>query len=132
MGQFAAIVTHASLWKLDIMITSDENYDFTREFGDLTDQPGRWHANDPARHADKIRTPMLVIHGNSDYRVPIGHALSLWWDLIRNQVDAKFLYYPDENHWILSPGNAVVWYETVLAFLAEHVLGQEWHRPGDV
>jgi len=36
---------------------------------------------------------------------------------------------PDENHWILSPGNARIWYETVFAFLAEHVLGQEWQRP---
>ena len=40
----------------------------------------------------------------------------------------KFLYFPDENHWVLTPGNAIVWYETVLAFLAEHVLGEEWQR----
>jgi hypothetical protein len=48
------------------------------------------------------------------------------------RVDAKFLYYPDENHWILGPGNAAVWYETVLAFLAQHVLGEPWRRPAAV
>ncbi|HEY2575321.1 MAG TPA: S9 family peptidase [Streptosporangiaceae bacterium] len=127
--RFRAIVTHASLWRLDSMLTSDESYYFVREFGDPEKHAGRWEANDPSRHAAKIHTPMLVIHGDKDYRVPIGHGLWLWWDLMRHQVDAKFLYYPDENHWVLSPGNAVVWYETVLAFLAEHVLGQRWQQP---
>ena len=43
--------------------------------------------------------------------------------------EAKFLYFPDENHWILTPGHAQIWYETVFAFLAQHVLGEEWQRP---
>ena len=72
---------------------------------------------------------MLVIHGNKDYRVPVGEALRLWWDLSRHGADAKFLDFPDENHWILSPGHAAVWYETVFAFLAQHVLGEPWRRP---
>ncbi len=41
----------------------------------------------------------------------------------------KFLYFPDENHWILKPQHAVVWYETVFAFLGEHVLHQMPERP---
>jgi dipeptidyl aminopeptidase/acylaminoacyl peptidase len=127
--RFGAIVAHASLWKLDVMLTSDEGFYFVRDFGDPADDASVWEANDPARHATKIRTPMLVIHGDKDYRVPIGHGLWLWWDLIRNQVDAKFLYFPDENHWVLTPGNATIWYQTVLAFLARHVLGEPWRRP---
>ena len=47
-----------------------------------------------------IKTPMLVIHGELDARVPISEALRLWTDLQRHGVDAKFLYFPDENHWI--------------------------------
>jgi hypothetical protein len=43
---------------------------------------------------------------------------------------SKFLYFPDENHWVLGPGNARAWYETVFAFLGQHVLGEPWHRPG--
>ncbi|HEV7711050.1 MAG TPA: prolyl oligopeptidase family serine peptidase, partial [Asanoa sp.] len=65
----------------------------------------------------------------------IGEALRLWWELLsRSTADDgtsphKFLYFPDENHWILKPGNAKVWYATVLAFLDHHVRGEEWRRP---
>jgi dipeptidyl aminopeptidase/acylaminoacyl peptidase len=62
--------------------------------------------------------------------VPFGEALRLWWDLKRHGNEAKFLYFPNENHWILGPGNAGVWYETVAAFLAQHVLDEPWQRPG--
>jgi dipeptidyl aminopeptidase/acylaminoacyl peptidase len=72
---------------------------------------------------------MLVIHGAKDYRVPFGEALRLWWDLKRNGNEAKFLYFPDENHWIMSPGNVQIWYETTFAFLGQHVLGEPWQRP---
>lgn len=72
---------------------------------------------------------MLVIHGDKDYRVPIGEGLRLWYDLQRRGVVSKFLYYPDENYWMLTPGNHTVWYETVLASLDEHVLDRDWVRP---
>ena len=74
-------------------------------------------------------TPLLVIHGDKDYRVPIGQGLALWTDLVRHGAQAKFLYFPDENHWVLKPGNAKVWYETVVAFLDHHVLGAPWVKP---
>jgi dipeptidyl aminopeptidase/acylaminoacyl peptidase len=129
--RFQAIVTHASLWALD-------------QFLPTTDVPGYWTReltakrladNSPQRSADAITTPMLVIHGDKDYRVPIGEGLRLWWDLVsRSKADDgssphKFLYFPDENHWVLKPGNAKIWYETVLAFLAHHVRGEDWQRP---
>ena len=72
---------------------------------------------------------MLVIHGDKDYRVPIGEGLRLWYDLQKREVPSRFLYFPDENHWVLTPGNTRVWSETVLAFLAEHVLGEPWRCP---
>ncbi|MCO8276806.1 prolyl oligopeptidase family serine peptidase [Actinoplanes sp. TRM 88003] len=124
--RFDAIVTHASLWALDqMMATTDMSFYWMRE---LT--PARLEENSPHRFADEITTPMLVIHGDKDYRVPIGEGLRLWWDLLsRTGGEHKFLYYPDENHWILKPGNARVWYETVLAFLGHHVLGEKWQRP---
>ncbi|SFN62305.1 Dipeptidyl aminopeptidase/acylaminoacyl peptidase [Pseudonocardia ammonioxydans] len=128
--RFAAIVTHASLWALD-------------QFGPTTDHAHYWltemtpemaQANSPHHHADAIRTPMLVIHGDKDYRVPIGDGLRLWWDLVSRQPDPaanphRFLYFPDENHWVLAPNHAKLWYETVYAFLATHVLGEEWTTP---
>ena len=56
-------------------------------------------------------------------------ALRLWVDLMRHGVEAKFLYFPDENHWVLKPQHARVWYETVFAWLDHHLLGKEWQRP---
>ena len=129
-NRFKAIVSHASLWALDQMFTTtDEQMFWWGQFGDPLTSPEMYQNNSPHLHVGDIRTPMLVIHGDKDYRVPIGEALRLWGELTRRGVTAKFLYFPDENHWVLTPGNAAVWYETVLAFLAEHVLGEPWRRP---
>jgi len=131
--RFQAIVSHAGLWALDQMFgTTDLPSYWRRLFGDPLTSPERYAANSPHYHLGAITTPMLVIHGDKDYRVPVGEALRLWAELTTRAGGAagmKFLYFPDENHWILNPGNAVVWYEAVLAFLATHLLGEAWHRP---
>ncbi|MGH3408937.1 MAG: S9 family peptidase, partial [Streptosporangiaceae bacterium] len=128
--RFTAIVSHAGLWALDQMLaTTDWPAYWWRTFGDPLTEPERYLAGSPHLHVADIRTPMLVIHGDKDYRVPVGEALRLWADLARLGKPAKFLYFPDENHWILKPGDVPVWYETVFAFLAEHVLGQAWKQP---
>ncbi|MGE5136855.1 MAG: prolyl oligopeptidase family serine peptidase [Gemmatimonadota bacterium] len=132
-GRFRAIVSHAGLWALDQMFgTTDLPAYWRRHFGDPLERPERYEANSPHRNAGRITTPMLIIHGDKDYRVPIGEALRLWADLASRsgpESTSKFLYFPDENHWILAPGHAVAWYETILAFLAHHVLGEPWQRP---
>jgi dipeptidyl aminopeptidase/acylaminoacyl peptidase len=128
--RFRCIVTHASLWSLEQFHgTTDSAMWWEREFGTPEADPERYRAHSPDRHGHAIRTPMLVIHGERDYRVPVGEALRLWTDLKRRGVEAKFLYFPDENHWIMRPPHVRVWYETVLAFLDQHVLGKDWVRP---
>jgi dipeptidyl aminopeptidase/acylaminoacyl peptidase len=128
--RFRAIVSHAGLWHMDSFTsTTDAAYYWEKEWGDPLSEPRRYEQHSPHRFADAIRTPMLVIHGDRDYRVPVGEALHLWYDLQKRGVPSKFLYFPDENHWVLTPGNSTVWYETVLAFLAEHVLDEPWQRP---
>jgi dipeptidyl aminopeptidase/acylaminoacyl peptidase len=129
--RFRAIVTHASLWALD-------------QFSGTTDSTWYWRSifspqamieNSPHRHVDAIATPMLVVHGDRDYRVPIGEGLRLWSELTERFTAAdgttphRFLYFPDENHWILKPQHAVVWYETVLGFLDGHVVGEDRPLP---
>jgi dipeptidyl aminopeptidase/acylaminoacyl peptidase len=128
--RFRAIVTHASLWEMrGFHGATDWGTTMEAEFGDPYRDPGPWDAASPDAHVGNIRTPMLVIHGELDHRVPISEGLRLWTDLARHGVDAKFLYFPDENHWILKPANARLWYETVLAYLDHHVLGLAWVRP---
>ncbi|MDQ3492336.1 MAG: S9 family peptidase [Chloroflexota bacterium] len=128
--RFRAIVTHASLWELrGFHGTTDFGPEWEREFGDPYSDVSRYEENSPHRLVERITTPMLVVHGEKDHRVPISEALRLWTDLSRHGVEAKFLYFPDENHWVLKPQNARIWYETVTAFLDQHVRGQEWRRP---
>ncbi|MBO0683566.1 MAG: S9 family peptidase [Candidatus Dormibacteraeota bacterium] len=128
--RFRAIVSHAGLWSLDQFHgTTDMGTHWEREMGDPYLDPSRWRENSPSRSLGQIKTPMLLIHGLRDYRVPISEALREWTDLQRHGVPAKYLFFPDENHWILKPGNARVWYETILAFLDHHVLGKEWRQP---
>ncbi|RKN11446.1 prolyl oligopeptidase family serine peptidase [Streptomyces radicis] len=129
--RFGAIVTHASLWTLEHSVrVSDYAYGFAREF-----TPEIAAANSPHLFLDDISTPLLVIHGDKDYRVPFGEALRLWADLqskdgaADGSIPHKFLYFPDENHWVLTPNHAKIWYETVFAFLAQHLLGEKWQRP---
>jgi len=128
--RFRAIVTHASLWALDgFGPTTDAAFYWQRE---MTARMGE--ENSPHRFVEQIVTPMLVIHGDKDYRVPIGEGLRLWYELLSRSglpqaedgtTPHRFLYFPQENHWIASPQHARVWYAVVSAFLAEHVLGQE-------
>ncbi|MBT2500923.1 alpha/beta fold hydrolase [Curtobacterium sp. ISL-83] len=129
--RFRAIVTHASLWALEQF---NGTTDMSQYWQSIFDEAGM-HDNDPHRFVADITSPVLVIHGDKDYRVPIGEGLRLWSELAEHHAGPdgsmphRFLYFPDENHWILKPQHAVVWYETVFAFLAEHVLGEEWERP---
>lgn len=128
--RFRCIVSHASVWSLDgdLGSTDEPGYN-AREYGLPADYPEWYQQWSPHHSLDSITTPMLVIHGDKDYRCPIGEALRLWWDLQRTGVESRFLYFPDEGHWIQKPGNARVWYETVWAWLAEHVHGEPWVQP---
>ncbi len=132
--RFAAIVTHAGLWALDQFGgTTDGSYWWAREM-----TPEMTSANSPHLFVADITTPMLVIHGDKDYRVPIGEALRLWYDLLSRSAlpaaddgstEHRFLYFPSENHWVLSPQHAKLWYQVVLAFLGRHVLGEDSEVP---
>ncbi len=131
-SRFRCVVAHASVWSLEQFHgTTDDAGWWDWEFGAPETEAAatRYREHSPSRHADAISVPMLVIHGERDYRVPIGEALRLWTDLQWHGVEAKFLYFPDENHWILKPQHVRVWYETVLAFLDHHVLGKDWSPP---
>jgi dipeptidyl aminopeptidase/acylaminoacyl peptidase len=129
--RFKGIVTHASLWALDQFGPTTDAYHYWRR--ELTAE--RMGEHSPHLHVDAIRTPMLVIHGDRDYRVPIGEALRLWAELSERHLGEdgttphKFLYFPDENHWVLSPQHAKVWYDTVFAFLTSTVLDGKWETP---
>ncbi|MGK2853786.1 MAG: alpha/beta hydrolase family protein, partial [Microbacteriaceae bacterium] len=132
--RFDAIVTHASLWALDQFgHTTDGAYWWVSE---MTEQMTQ--RNSPHHHIADIRTPMLVIHGDKDYRVPIGEGLRLWYELLsQSGLPAdddgtsahQFLYFPSEGHWVGAPQHAKIWYQVVTAFLDNHLFGREVGLP---
>jgi dipeptidyl aminopeptidase/acylaminoacyl peptidase len=132
--RFDAIVTHASLWALDQFgPTTDGGYWWEREMTARMSEE-----NSPNRHVGAIATPMLVIHGDKDYRVPIGEGLRLWYELLaRSALPAaddgsgphQFLYFPTEGHWVLTPQHSKIWYQVVTAFLGRHLLGEDADPP---
>lgn len=126
-ARFKAIITHASLWNIESMGRTTDNGSWYRwMMGDVESGPHAGLAQakvwSPNRFVENIEVPMLVVHGDKDYRVPISQSHELWSDLQRvsPELGHRFLYFPDEGHWILKPGNAAAWYETVLHFLDVH------------
>lgn len=134
--RFRAIVTHSGLWAADQEhATTDMAAWKTHLFGTPAEHPDWFAESSPHRFVAAITTPMLIIHGNRDYRVPYSESLRAFWDLVRHHdgdpatLPHRFLQHTSENHWVLSPGNARIWNETVLAFLEWHVLGGVWSPP---
>jgi len=76
----------------------------------------RWNPLAP-ENVERFSTPMLIIHGGEDYRVPLGQGLEMFTTLRRKGIRARLLYFPDEGHWVLKPQNAVLWWETIYGWL---------------
>ena len=73
----------------------------------------------PSTYVDKWKTPALVIHGGKDYRVPETEGIATFTALQRLGVPSKFLYFPDENHWVLKPLNSIKWHYTIFDWLQQ-------------
>jgi dipeptidyl aminopeptidase/acylaminoacyl peptidase len=123
--RFKALVSHAGVYNLTSMYGATEELWFTEwEFkGNPWDNPELYTRWSPHRHVRNFKTPTLVIHGELDYRVPIGEGLQLFTALQRRGVPSKLLYYPDEGHWILKPQNSELWFKTVLDWF------DQWLKP---
>lgn len=81
------------------------------------EKPEGYAKHNPIDFVAKWKTPMLVVHGGKDFRVVDTHGMATFTALQRKGIPSKFLYFPDENHWVLKPHNSIVWHETVLGWL---------------
>ncbi len=120
--RFTCAIAHAAVTNQGAMYATDSTYGLARARGaDLwVDRAAvdRWS---PSHHYANYSTPTLVIHGERDYRVPINQGLELYGVLKAKGVEARLVYYPDENHWILSPQNSIHWYGEVHDWLSRHL-----------
>lgn len=120
--RFKCIVNHAGIFDQRTMYYTTEELWFTE-----WENGGPYYANpqvhekfNPADHVTKWKTPMLVIHGALDYRVPYSQGLATFTALQRQGVESRFVFFPDENHWILKPANSLLWHAEVIAWLDKH------------
>ena len=124
--RFKCLVSMAGVWNAEnFWAGSDMPGYFRAEWGPQEQFPTRYAERSPRRFLDRITTPILVTDGSRDQRVPINQTLHLWSDLQLAGVESAYLSFPDEGHWILKPGNARLWYQTVLTWLAKYIHKQE-------
>lgn len=121
--RFRALITHDGVYNFESMYGSTDEvwFDEWDHGGTPWDKPEEYRTFSPHVYAKNFRTPTLVIHGALDYRIPYTEAMQLFTALQRQNVPSKFLFFPDENHWVLKPANSELWHRTVFGWLAEHL-----------
>ncbi len=121
--RFKVLVSHDGVYNLTSMYGATEELWFTDwEFkGTPWTNPAMYQRWSPHNFVANFKTPMLIIHSELDYRVPIGEGLQLFTALQRKGIDSKLLVFPDEGHWVLKPQNSQLWYHTVLDWLDKYL-----------
>ena len=121
--RFRCLVNHAGLFDHRSMYYSTEELWFPEwdHGGPYYDNPAAHEKSNPANHVLAWKTPMLVIHSALDYRVPYSQGLATFTALQRRGIESRFLYFPDENHWISKPANSLQWHAEVLGWLDRHL-----------
>jgi dipeptidyl aminopeptidase/acylaminoacyl peptidase len=121
--RFKALISHAGVYNLESMYGTTEELWFPE--WDLRGTPwrndGDYASFSPHRFAASFRTPTLVVHGELDFRVPVTEGMQLFTALRRQGVEARFLCFPDEGHWVAKPKNAKLWAETCFEWLERHL-----------
>ncbi|MEO6191822.1 MAG: S9 family peptidase [Thermoanaerobaculia bacterium] len=123
---FKCLVDHDGTFDQRMMYYSTEELWFPEwEMGGTYWQhPELYEKNNPVNFVDRWKTPMLVVHSALDYRIPVTQGIAAFNVLQRKGIASQFLYFPDENHWVLKPANSILWHDTVLAWL------DRWLQPG--
>ncbi|MGZ3442990.1 MAG: dipeptidyl-peptidase 5, partial [Polyangia bacterium] len=112
--RFAALFCHAGISNQEGQYATEELWFPDHEFGGppwASDEYRKWS---PMVAADKFATPEMIVHGERDYRIPVEQAYLMFTLLQRKNVPSKMLIFPDENHWVLKPGNSRLWYASMI------------------
>ncbi len=121
--RFKCIVNHDGVYNLESMYGATEELWFPEwEFGGTPWEDRTLYEKwSPHRFAANFKTPMLIVHGGRDYRVPLNQGMEVFTALQRQGVPSKFLYFPDEGHWVTKPKNAQLWWKTVMDWIDGYV-----------
>jgi dipeptidyl aminopeptidase/acylaminoacyl peptidase len=122
--RFKCLIQHDGVFDNRAMAYETEEHWFTTwEHGGKTyfEDPAAYEKWNPVNHVDAWKTPMLVITGQNDFRIPYTQGLASFTALQMKNVPAELLVFPDENHWVLKPKNSLQWHNTVFGWLARYL-----------
>lgn len=114
-GRFKALIAHDGMFNLDAQYLETEemwfvNWDLGGPYWDKDNPVVQWsYSNSPHLFVDKWTAPIMVIHGGLDYRISYTQGMQAYNAAVLRGIPAEFLYFPDENHWVLQPQNGILW-----------------------
>ncbi|CAN1542832.1 DAP2 Dipeptidyl aminopeptidases/acylaminoacyl-peptidases [Flavobacteriaceae bacterium] len=125
-NRFKTFIAHDGVFNTQSMFGTTEevffnNWDFGGAYWEKDNKVAQKTYTDfnPASHVDKWNTPILIIQGGIDFRVPIGQSQEAFQAAQLRGIKSRFLYFPEENHWVLKPQNAQVWQKEFYKWLKE-------------
>ena len=122
-SRFKALATHACVFSMSAFtgVTDHPAYWMLEMNGDPYSDIDAFDKFSPARFVRNWKSPTLIIHGERDYRCPIGEGLALFEALQHFGIESEIVVFPDENHWILKPRNILAWNAAMLDFFGKHL-----------
>ncbi|MBA3526141.1 MAG: S9 family peptidase [Sphingomonas sp.] len=118
--RFKCLIQHDGVFDQRAMAYETEELWFTEwEHGGKAyyEDPAAYERWNPVNYVSAWKTPMLVITGEKDYRIPYSQGLASFTALQRRNIPSRLLVYPDENHWVLKPKNSIQWYDEVMGWM---------------
>ena len=125
--RFKAFIAHSGMFNLESQyLETDEywfvNWDLGGPYWDKNNKIAqRSYANSPHRLVDKWDTPILVMHGENDFRISYTQGLQAFQAARLRNIPAKLVVFPDENHWILKPQNGILWQREFFGWLDKYL-----------
>lgn len=124
-NRFKAFIAHCGLFNLESWYGTTEelffaNWDVGGPYWDIQLR-SKYEAFSPHRFVQKWNTPILVIHGEKDFRVPIGEGMQAFQAAQIRDIPSRFLYFPEEGHWVMGPQNGILWHRVFFDWLEQHL-----------
>ncbi|MCA9321687.1 MAG: S9 family peptidase, partial [Planctomycetes bacterium] len=121
-NRFKAMIAHCGVFNLESMYGSTEelffaNWDLGGPYWKSAELKKSYDAFSPNRFVGAWKTPLLVIHGEKDFRVPVTQGMEAFTAAQVEGVPSRFLYFPNEGHWVMSPQNGVLWHRVFFDWL---------------
>ena len=125
-NRFATMIAHCGVFNLESMYGSTEelffvDWDLGGPYWKSPEVQDKYTQFSPHRFVKNWETPLLVIHGEKDFRVPITQGMEAFTAAQTQGVDSRFLYFPEEGHWVMSPQNGVLWHRVFFDWLGREL-----------